>query len=96
MTTALEKEGEKMGNAAINGRRVQGCRGSGLLMMTEVSGMFLRIPRQRGVGEAVLGAEEEYRALAQVQEAWTHKHHPEMEVPACRWPRQSSITLVAF
>lgn len=64
--------------------------------MTEVSGMFLRIPRQRGVGEAVLGAEEEYQALAQVQEAWIHKHHPEMEVPACRRPRQSCITFFVF
>ena len=70
MTTALEKAGEKMGNAGTSGRRVQGCRGSGLLVMTEVSGMFLRIAGQGGVGEAVLGAEEEYRALAQGQEAW--------------------------
>lgn len=96
MTTALEKAGEEMGKAGANGRRAQGCRGSGLLMMTEMSGMFLRLPRQRGVGEAVLAAEEEYRALAQVQETWIHKHHLEMEVPACRWPPQSSITFFVF
>lgn len=39
MTTALEKAGEKMGNAGTDGRRVQGCRGSGLLMTTKVSGV---------------------------------------------------------
>lgn len=70
MTTALEKAGEKMGNAGTDGRRVQGCRGSGLLMTTKVSGVLLRIPRQGGVAEAVLGAEEEYRALVQGLEAW--------------------------
>lgn len=79
-----------MGNAGTDGRRVQGCQGSGLLVMTEVSGVLLRIPRQGGVAEAVLGAEGEYRALVQGPEAW-YKRHPEIEVPGTRWPCQSSI-----
>lgn len=62
----MEKAGKKMRNAGASGLRVQGCRGPGLLMMTEEPGRFLRIPRQGG-WERRKGCEEGVAKSTQIQ-----------------------------